>query len=93
MKEATTVIKRPLITEKSTEGSDFHNRYAFEVDKRANKGQIKRAIETLYRVRVLSVATQNRHGHARRTRHGYVETPGVKRAIVKVHPEDRIELF
>ena len=91
--EATTIIRRPLITEKATWESTTYNRYAFEVDKRANKGQIKRAIETLYRVRVLSVATQNRHGHVRRTRHGYVDTPGMKRAIVKVHPEDRIELF
>ena len=41
----------------------MNNRYVFEVDKRADKGQIKRAIEGIYGVRVLSVATQVRKGH------------------------------
>jgi len=91
--EATTVIRKPLITEKATFASDQHNRYTFQVDRRADKGQIKRAIEELYSVRVLSVATQNRKGQARRSRFGYWFTADVKRAIVKVHPDDRIELF
>jgi ribosomal protein L23 len=44
-------------------------------------------------VRVLSVATQNRPGKVRRFKYGYVHTPTTKRAVVKVHADDRIELF
>ncbi|UCD76320.1 MAG: 50S ribosomal protein L23 [Phycisphaerales bacterium] len=91
--ESTTVIRKPLITEKSTFASGEQNRYTFQVDRRADKGQIKRAVEELYGVRVLSVATQNRKGQMRRNRFGYWSTADVKRAIVKVHPDDRIDLF
>ena len=90
--EVTMIIRRPLITEKSTAATE-QNRVAFEVDRRATKQQIKKAVETLYDVRVMDVATLNRRGRTRRTRFGNVETPTVKRAIVKVHPDDRIELF
>jgi len=89
---ATTVVRRPLITEKATFASE-HNRYTFEVDRRASKPQIKQAVQELYEVRVLSVATQVRKGARKRTRFGYVDMPAVKRAIVKIHPEDKIELF
>ncbi|MFG0330773.1 MAG: 50S ribosomal protein L23 [Phycisphaerales bacterium] len=90
--ESTTVIRRPLITEKNTEAME-ENRYAFEVDRRATKPQIRRAVEELYEVRVMGVATVRRKGKTRRTRYGYTNTGLVKKAIVKVHPEDRIELF
>ena len=91
--DATTIIRRPLITEKVTFQSNDQNRYTFEVDRRATKPQIKTAIEELYDVRVLSVATQNRKGQLRRSRHGFWRSRDMKRAIVKVHPDDRIELF
>ncbi len=91
--EATTIIRRPLITEKSTFQSSEFNRYAFEIDRRASKIQVKRAVEELYDVRVISVATQHRKGQMRRNRFGYFKSKGMKRAIVKIHPEDRIELF
>jgi large subunit ribosomal protein L23 len=90
--EPTTIIKKPLVTEKSTFLAEA-NRYAFQVDKRATKPQIRKAVEALYGVRVLSVATQNRPGKVRRFRYGYVNTPTTKRAVVKVHADDRIELF
>jgi len=87
------VVLKPLVTEKSTYQSGEHNRYAFQVSLRATKPQIRRAIEDLYKVRVLGVATQNRKGRMRRNRFGKWQTSQVKRAIVKIHPEDRIELF
>jgi large subunit ribosomal protein L23 len=90
--EVTTIIRKPLITEKSTFASEA-NRYVFEVDRRASKPQIRQAVEELYGVRVLGVATQNRKGQQRRNRFGYWRTKAKKRAIVKVHPDDRIELF
>ena len=91
--EVTTIIKKPLVTEKTTFGAGANNRYAFVVDTRANKGQIKRAIEDIYGVRVLSVSTQNRKGQLRRNRMGWFRVGSQKRAIVKLHEEDRIELF
>ena len=93
MMDATTIIRKPLITEKATEHASEFNRYAFDVDRRATKDQIRRAIQELYAVRVLGVATMNRKGRMRKSRHGYWKTGAVKRAIVKIHPEDRIELF
>ncbi len=90
--EPTVVIKRPLVTEKSTFAVEA-NRYVFQVDQRATKPQIRRAIEALYGVRVLSVATQNCPGKLRRFRYGYVRTPTTKRALVKVLADDKIELF
>ena len=59
----------------------------------ATKGQIKKAVEELYGVRVLSVATQVRKGQMRRNRMGWFRVGSVKHAIVKLHAEDRIELF
>ena len=91
--EATSIIKKPLITEKSTYASSEINRYAFQVETRATKPQIKRAVEELYGVRVLGVAVQNRPGKTRRHKYGYSTSPPTKRAIVKIHADDRIELF
>ena len=91
--EATRVIRKPLVTEKSTYMSTELNRYAFQVDRRATKPQIRQAIQELYGVRVLSVATQTRPGKAKRTKYGYITSAQTKRAIVKIHTEDRIELF
>ena len=90
---ATDVIRRPLVTEKATIDSEENNRYAFEVDRRATKDMIRTAVQDLYKVRVESVATQNRKGETRRLRYGRVTSAAVKRAIVKLHSEDRIELI
>lgn len=91
--EATTIIRKPLITEKATFGSATLNRYAFEVDRKATKPAIRRAVEELYGVRVVSVATQNRKGQLRRNKFGFWRAKSHKRAIVRVHADDRIELF
>jgi large subunit ribosomal protein L23 len=90
---STTIIRKPLITEKATYASGEFNRFSFAVDTRADKQQIKKAIEELYNVRVLSVATQNRKGKSRMTRLGVMQKPDTKRAIVRIHPDDKIELF
>ena len=90
---ATEIIVKPLITEKATFQSQTWNRYAFEVSRKATKPQIKRAVEELYSVRVLDVSTQIRKGQMRRNRYGFWKTKDMKRAMVKIHPDDRIELF
>jgi large subunit ribosomal protein L23 len=91
--EPSTVIKRALVTEKNTFVAGEFNRYGFEVDPKATKVQIKRAVETLYDVRVLGVATQTRKGRQKRNKFGFFRTGHRKQAVVKVHPEDKIELF
>jgi large subunit ribosomal protein L23 len=90
--DASYVIKRPLLTEKSTEGMEI-SRYAFEVDRRASKTEIKDAVESLYGVKVTGVQTQLRKRAERRTRYGYVRPAPTKKATVRLRDGDVIELF
>jgi large subunit ribosomal protein L23 len=93
--EPYQVILRPLITEKGTHQSthEHHNAYSFEVNRWATKDQIKAAVEELFNVRVLKVRTQNRPGKQRRYRFRFGQMPSWKKAIVKLHGEDKIEFF
>lgn len=91
--EPHQIVLRPLVTEKGTHVSARHNAYAFEVHRQATKVQIREAVETLWGVRVEAVRTQTRVGKPRRTRSGLVHAPDWKRAIVKLHEEDRISFF
>jgi large subunit ribosomal protein L23 len=90
---AMYVIKHPLLSEKNTDQMTDHKRYTFLVDPRATKTEIKKAIEELYKVRVENVSTQIRKGGLRRMKYGAVEAPVTKKATVKLHPDDSIELF
>lgn len=92
MKDPRDVIIRPVISEKTYELLD-ENKYTFIVDPRANKTEIRQAIESIFDVTVLGVNTMNRPG--KRKRRGWVvgKRPDTKRAIVSVAPGDEIELF
>ena len=87
------VILRPLVTEKSMHLSAEHNSYAFEVNRLATKEDIRRAVEDLFDVKVVKVCTQNRRGKPRRTRFRHGLTKEWKKAMVKLHSEDRINFF
>lgn len=91
--EPHQVIRRPLVTEKGTHLSDKLNSYSFEVHPLASKADVKKAVEQLFEVRVVSVRTQTRIGKPRR--HKFIEgrTRNWKKAIVKLHDEDRIAFF
>jgi large subunit ribosomal protein L23 len=89
----TEVIKAPLISEKSTFLATAKNSYTFEVDKKADKEQIKKAIEKLYNVKVVEVRTVNVPGKPRRTRSGEKTTAAWKKAVVQLHPDNKIDLF
>ncbi len=91
--EATKVIIRPLITEKSTRQQHSQNTYSFEVNAEADKQDIKAAVEKLYSVKVADVRTLVRKGKPRRTRYRLVHTKIWKRAIVKLQEDSRIDLF
>ena len=93
MLSAEQIIKKPLITEKSTWEGNSRNRYSFLVDLHAHKPQIRGAIEALYGVRVEKVTTQVRKGKYFRTKFGPAKSSNWKKAIVQLHSEDRIELF
>ena len=90
---AIHIIKAPLVTEKTTFASNELNRYAFSVAPGATKTEIKKAVEDLYKVRVVGVSTINRRGRNRRYRYGLIKGKIDKRAIVRIHPDDKIELF
>lgn len=90
---AEHIIKRPLLSEKNTDSMTDHKRYSFLVDVRASKDEIKAAVETLYKVRVEGVNTQVRKGGSRQMRHGIVKDPVTKKATVRLHADDSIELF
>ena len=87
------VLKRPVLTEKTDIQSDLENRYTFEVDKRANKLQIKEAVEKAFQVRVIAVNVMNVPGKERRLGRRRGRTPGWKKAIVTLAPGQRIQLF
>ena len=90
---STEVIIKPLVTEKSNHHANTRNTYAFHVSGKATKPQIKKAVEDLYNVKVDDVRTMVRKGKARRNKAGYVNGTDVKRALVKLHEESKIELF
>ncbi|MFP4174039.1 MAG: 50S ribosomal protein L23 [Candidatus Hydrogenedentota bacterium] len=88
------IIKSPVITEESTIQTEAKGHYVFRVDPRANKNQIREAVEEMYDVRVMSVNTMNYLGKmGRRVRGGAGRRPNWKKAVVKLHPEDSIELM
>jgi large subunit ribosomal protein L23 len=91
--DATYIIQRPLITEKGTFQSNELNTYSFRVHPKASKHDIKAAVEKLYNVKVEDVRTLTRKGKPRRTKTGYQTTSETKRAMVKLAPESKIELF
>ena len=88
------IIKRPVtLTEKGSRLSDKLNQYLFEVDRRANKAQIKGAIETLFSVRVEKVRTMIVRGRMRRMGRGYTKTQNWKKAIISLRQGDKISFF
>ena len=91
------IIKKPVITEKMTAISEKLNKYAFIVDKNANKIQIKEAVEKLYDVKVAAVNTMNYDGKkkSRYTKAGVVtgRRPAFKKAVVTLKEGDTIDFF
>jgi large subunit ribosomal protein L23 len=95
------VLKRPLQTEKMMYLRDLRQ-YAFEVDERANKTQVKEAVETIFKVNVVSVHVMNQPAKRRRNPRSRqvgkkaqqkIRASGWKKAIVTVQAGQQIELF
>ena len=86
------ILLAPVVSEKSYSLID-ENKYTFVVDPRANKTEIKIAVEAVFNVTVIAVNTLNRKGKVRRTRYGVGKRPDTKRAIVTVAEGQRIDIF
>ena len=91
MKSPRDVIIRPVVSEKSYAGLEA-GMYTFLVAPRANKTEIKEAIQAIWEVRVVSVNTMNRPGKLKRRGYTKGKRPE-KRAIVTLAPGDAIEIF
>ncbi|MBI5116700.1 50S ribosomal protein L23 [Candidatus Poribacteria bacterium] len=87
------IIQRPVISEKATLLSERQNKYVFEVASGANKIQIKKAVEDVFKVNVTDVRTMRMPGKKRRIRLHVGYTPDWKKAIVTLKQGDKIELF
>ena len=86
------VILRPLITEKATILAS-EGKYAFEVDRRANKNQVRAAVQIAFEVSVVKVNTMNVRGKSRRTGNRVTRTRDWKKAIVTLAEGETIQLF
>jgi large subunit ribosomal protein L23 len=87
------ILIMPLVSEKSTNLRADHNKYVFRVDKRANKLQIKNAVEQLFKVKVQDVTTMIMYGRPKRLGRYEGKRPDWKKAIVKLKKGEAIELF
>jgi large subunit ribosomal protein L23 len=86
------VLLRPIITEKTTVLTGL-DKYVFEVDIRANKNQIKEAVQVAFNVHVVEVNTMTMKGKPKRFGRRVVNRPNWKKAVVTLVPGDKIELF
>ena len=91
-KDPRDIILKPVVSEKSY-GLIDEGKYTFIVDPRANKTEIKLAIEKIFGVKVTAVNTINRKGKTRRTRNGVGKRKDTKRAIVSLAEGQRIDIF
>lgn len=89
--ELHQIIKKALITEKSTVARDVANQYNFEVDPRANRIEVLRAVEKLFKVKVLCVRVMNVPGKKKRTGKVLGVRRSWKKAIVTLAQGNRIE--
>ena len=87
------IIKRPIISEKSTLQSETLRSYAFEVALATNRQQIQESIEKLFKVKVESVRTMIVHGKYKRAGRGVKKRSNWKKAVVTVKEGQKIEFF
>ena len=91
--EPHQVILKPTVTEKAMFQSTELNQYTFKVNTLATKADIKNAVQKLFEVKVTGVSTQIRKGKPRRYKFTHGRTKDWKKAIVTLHPDDKIDFF
>jgi large subunit ribosomal protein L23 len=93
MRSVYDVIKRPIISEKSTALAEIGNRYAFEVASQANKQEIRDAVQRLFNVKVREVRTLVMHGKLKRVGRFQQKKPNWKKALVTLAEGQKIDFF
>ena len=93
MKDPRQILRRPLITEKSTLAKEEDNQLVFEVDPRANKVEIRQAVEQIFKVKVLKVRTINYQGKRKRLGRSMGRRRHWKKAYVTLAPGHSVEFF
>ncbi|MCX6354588.1 MAG: 50S ribosomal protein L23 [Candidatus Aureabacteria bacterium] len=91
MRDIRNIIKSPIITEKASGKMESEGKYSFEVDRRANKIEIKAAVEKAFKVSVTQVNTVSMRGKNKRVRWQIGKTPEWKKAIVTLKKGEKIE--
>ena len=87
------ILKKPIITEKGTALKEKYNKVTFEINPKANKIDVKQAVEKLFRVKVLSVNVMNVAGKKKRLGRSTGKKPDWKKAIVTLKEGERIDFF
>ena len=87
------VIKEPHVAEKGNLQKELFNQITFKVDRRANKVEIKNAVERMFKTKVLDVKTMNIKGKKRRVGRNIGKRPDWKKAIVRLAPGEKVEFF
>jgi large subunit ribosomal protein L23 len=93
VKNARSIIRKPLVTEKGSQMRETENKYLFSVAVTANKIEIKRAVEEIFNVKVKSVKTATVHGKVKRLGVYSGRRPDWKKAVVTLEPGQTIDLF
>jgi large subunit ribosomal protein L23 len=87
------ILKRPVITEKSTSQKEANNQLTFEVDRKANKVEIRQAVEQVFKAKVLGVRTIQMKGKVKRFGRTVGKRRNWKKAVVTLAPGERVEFF
>ncbi len=93
MRSVYEVIKRPIISEKSTMLAEVGNRFVFEVAPAANKQEIRDAVQRLFNVKVREVRTMMMHGKVKRVGRFETKRPNWKKALVTLAEGQKIDFF
>jgi len=91
--KAYQILQRPLLTEKGTTQKESFNKLFFQVDRRANKIEIKQAVEQIFKVDVVSVATLIMSGKVKRVGRMLTKRPDWKKAVVTIKPGQQVKFF
>jgi large subunit ribosomal protein L23 len=93
IKDSEIIIKPLIFSEKANTLKDEHGKYVFLVNPKANKVEIKKAVEKLFGVKVRNVRTMITRGHVGRMGFRYGKRPNRKKAIVTLEEDQKIEIF
>ena len=91
--EIHNVLRRPVLTEKTTRGIEYQNAYVFEVDPSANKIQVRKAVEELFDVKVAKVNIRNRKGKLKRVGRSIGYTKDRREAVVTLKAGHKLDVY